>query len=244
MPVRAPRQRGHTGEGQARRVPLSTVRRPAMTVIGGTGINATGRSTGKRKTARHAKISGQFAPRLVEMLRSPAYRVLSVSAHRVLARLEIEFADHGGTDNGRLPVTFDDFEEYGIERHAIAPAIRECCALGFVEITQAGRAGNAEFRTPSLYRITYRNCDTLLGDGTHEWREIETTEQALVLARAARNPIKKQKSSAGKPTDTSAGKPTENRPSPVRETHTTVPVGKPALHSISWDAPSKDSQPE
>jgi hypothetical protein len=204
-----------------------------MTVHGGTGVDATGRSTGKRKTHRHAKISGQFAPRLVEMLRSPAYRVLSVSAHRVLARIEIELADHGGNDNGRLPVTFDDFEEFGIERHSIAPAIRECCALGFIEITAAGRAGNAEFRTPNLFRIAYRNSENLLGDGSHEWRAIETMEQALTLARAARNPTKRQKSSAGKPTGPSAEKPTEKAPFPVRKTPTTVMVGKPPLLSIS-----------
>jgi hypothetical protein len=204
-----------------------------MTVLGGTGVNATGRSNGKRKIHRHAKISGQFAPRLVEMLRSPAYRVLSVSAHRILARLEIELADHGGNDNGRLPVTFDDFEEFGVERHAIAPAIRECCALGFIEVTEAGRAGNAEFRTPNLFRIAYRNSENLLGDGSHEWRRIETMEGALALARAARKLIKKQKSSAEKPTGPSAGKPTESAPFPVRKTPTTPVVGKPALLSIS-----------
>jgi hypothetical protein len=42
-------------------------------------------------------------PRLIEMLRSPAYRALSRAAHQVLARIEIELADHGGMDNGKLP---------------------------------------------------------------------------------------------------------------------------------------------
>src|SRR5262249_26631794 len=35
---------------------------------------------------------------------------------------------------------------YGIDRHAIGPAIRELVALGFVEITEHGRAGNADWR--------------------------------------------------------------------------------------------------
>ena len=30
-----------------------------------------------------------------------------------LDRVEIELADHGGVDNGKLPVTFDDFVRYG-----------------------------------------------------------------------------------------------------------------------------------
>lgn len=109
-----------------------------------------------RRASRRNWIGEQFAPRTIRMLRSPAYCVLSLSSRRVLDRIEIEMADHGGTDNGKLPVTYDDFERYGIHRHAIGPAIREVVALGFVEITEAGRAGNAEWRKPNLFRLTYR----------------------------------------------------------------------------------------
>ena len=83
---------------------------------------------GKRKRNR---ISEQFVPHTVSMLESPAYQVLSLSARRVLARIEIEHAHHGGNDNGKLPVTYDDFERYGIHRHAIRPAIREVVARWF-----------------------------------------------------------------------------------------------------------------
>jgi hypothetical protein len=83
-------------------------------------------------------------------MESPAFRVLSLSARRVLDRVEIEHAHHGGKDNGALPVTFDDFQRYGIHRHAVAPAIREVVALGFLEITQQGRAGNAAWRKLDL----------------------------------------------------------------------------------------------
>jgi hypothetical protein len=74
---------------------------------------------------RRSSFSGQFAGRLVEMLESPAYRALSLGALRVLSRVEIELAHHGGNDNGKLPVTYDDFERYGIHRHSIRPAISE-----------------------------------------------------------------------------------------------------------------------
>ena len=60
------------------------------------------------------KIAGVFAARTIEMLESPAYRVLSLSAHRILARLEIELASHGGNDNGRLPLTYNQLVEYGL----------------------------------------------------------------------------------------------------------------------------------
>ncbi len=111
---------------------------------------------------RQTRIAGQWIAHRVDMLRSPAWRVLSLSARRVLDRIEIEHASHGGAENGRLPVTYDDFHLYGIHRHAIGPAIREVVALGFVEITEAGRAGNAEFRKPNVFRLTFLN--TNVGD--------------------------------------------------------------------------------
>ncbi len=124
------------------------------------------------------------------MLRSPAYCVLSLSGRRVLDRIEIEMADHGGTDNGKLPVTYDDFERYGIHRHAIGPATREVVALGFVEITEAGRAGNAEWRKPNLFRLTYRHTKY---DPTNEWEKVKTPQEAEAIAQAARAPRRSRK---------------------------------------------------
>jgi hypothetical protein len=60
---------------------------------------------------RRNKINGQFSVRLVEMQESPAYRALSRAAHLVISRIEIELAHHGGNDNGRLPVTHEQFIE-------------------------------------------------------------------------------------------------------------------------------------
>ena len=155
-----------------------------MTMLGGLKTDATGRATGQRKTNRSTKIPGQFVWRLVEMQECPAYRALSLSAHRVLSRVEVELGHHAGKDNGRLPVTFADFVEYGIDRDAIAPAIRESAALGFLEVTEPGRAGNAEFRSPNKFRLTYRS--TRSEGATDEWRSIATMGEALSIARAAR----------------------------------------------------------
>jgi len=171
------------------------------------------------------------------MLRSPAWCVLSLSARRVLDRIEIEHADHGGTENGKLAVTFDNFADYGIHRHAIAPAIREAVALGFLEVTEPGRAGNAEFRKPSRYRLTYRHTDDAAA--TENWKRIATTTDAIAIASMARAARKasprKQKSSDGKGTDTSDGKRTDIPLSPVTETITTAMVRNPPLLSISRD---------
>jgi hypothetical protein len=81
-----------------------------------------------------------FAPRRIDMLRSPAYCVLSLSARRILDRLEIELADHGGIDNGRLPVPYDDFVRYGLHRDAIYPALQEVVAL-LADATEASALG-------------------------------------------------------------------------------------------------------
>ena len=145
-----------------------------------------GRSTGQftRQASKHAKINGQFAPRTIEMLRSPAMGVTSLAGRRILDRLEIEMGDHGGTDNGQLPCTYDDFERFGIHRHQIAAAIAELVALGFIEITRPGRAGNAEYRLAALYRLTYRH--TAECGPTEDWKRHKTDVEAKVVAAKAR----------------------------------------------------------
>ena len=203
-----------------------------MTVPGSRKINVKGRSTGALRTNRRTKIAGQFAPRTIEMLESPAFRVLTLSARRVLDRLEIELAHHGGQDNGKLPVTYEHFHEYGIHRHAIGPGVRECVALGFVEITQQGRAANAEFRSPNKFRLTYR--PTRVEGPTDDWRKIETVQGAEQVALAARSTgAKIRKSSAGNRHVSVMLYGTETADLPVTETITTCPVMETITTSIS-----------
>jgi hypothetical protein len=185
-----------------------------------------------RRLKRRNAISGQFAARLIEMLESPAFRVLSKSAHLVLARIEVELAHHGGSDNGRLPVTYADFEAYGVHHHSIGPAIRELSALGIVEV-EHGRAGNAEFRSPNRFRLTARASDGRPGDGSHEWRRIETLEQAEKIAKAARQGgSKKQNSNAGKRSASQRETSVESSKCPPPKTSPTVIGRKSAGLSI------------
>jgi hypothetical protein len=84
-----------------------------------------------------------------------------------------------------------------LHRHAISSAIREAAALGFVEVTEQGHAGNAEFRSPNKFRLTYANSIGM--KPTNEWEKIQTDEEALAIARVARKASqKKQNPSAGK----------------------------------------------
>jgi hypothetical protein len=145
--------------------------------------NRDGQSAGISKE----HISGPFAPRLIEMMLSPAYRVLSLAAHRILSRLEIEFERHGRKpeENGALPCTYDHFVEYGVHRRMVAPAIRELVALGFIQVTRKGSAGNSEYRQPTLFLLTYRpfGSHKYVGNG---WRRIGDIKEAEAVAKAAR----------------------------------------------------------
>lgn len=138
------------------------------------------------RTVRRNKISGQFSWLPVEMLESPAYRVMSLSARRVVDRIRIELAHHAGKDNGKLPVTFQNFQDYGVHRNAIAPAIREADALGVIRMTKYGVASNAEFRVPSLFALTHLPTSDDQVAATNDWRRIKTIEEAEAITEAAR----------------------------------------------------------
>ena len=142
----------------------------------------------------------------------------------MLSRIEIELAHHGGHDNGALPVTYGDFEDYGIDRHAIATAIREVEALGFIRVRH-GRGGNAEYRESNRFALTYRPVE--LGNATNDWKKIETMEQALEIAHAARAPIERPPRQKHFPvglfTSFGVGNPHRKPNFPVGETPTTGP---------------------
>jgi hypothetical protein len=191
---------------------------------------------------RRNKITGQFAWRTIEMLESPAMSVLSLSARRLLDRLEIELAHHGGRENGKLPVTYEQLVEFGLHRHCIAPAIREVEALGFTQVTEHGRGGNAEYRKPNLYRITYRPTD----DGmppTDNWRRIKSIEEATALALEARQPrLKKQNTDAGFCHVSVSENGGENAQVPPPENGGTGPPPETITTSISPGGPAVQTQ--
>jgi hypothetical protein len=59
--------------------------------------NRSGQAAGISKMS----IGGVFSWRLIEMQESPAYRVLSLSARKIMDRLEIELRRHGGKPEDR-----------------------------------------------------------------------------------------------------------------------------------------------
>jgi hypothetical protein len=148
------------------------------------------------KIKRRSVIAGQYIARPRQLVDSPVMAVLSQSAFRALNRIESEHMAHGGAENGKLPVTYADFERCGIHVNAIAPALRELEVLGLIETTRKGYDGAAGLRAPSLYRLTYVaawNAGRADETGTHEY-----PEQAEVARDAARNAVNPRNVARGK----------------------------------------------
>jgi hypothetical protein len=121
------------------------------------------------------------------MMESPAWKALSLSARRVLDRIEIEFGRHKGNPeaNGELIVTYDDFVKYGITRRLVRPALNEVVALGFVRVTRMGAAGNADDCMATMYLITHQHA----GSAQYvedNWKRIKNNKEAKAIAKASR----------------------------------------------------------
>ena len=138
-------------------------------------------SRGKRKLSHE----GPFILHTLEMRQSPAWVCLPDNARRVLDRLEVEHACHGGAENGKLVCTYSDFAKAGIRRASIALAVRQCVALGFLEVRVQGARSISNERWPSRYRLTYVLGVKGSPDPTHDWRRFETVEGAHAAAAMA-----------------------------------------------------------
>ena len=119
------------------------------------------------------------------MLESESWSAMPLSARRVVERVILENMAHGGTQNGDLAVTYDDFAHFGLSsRRATAAAIRVAEALGFLDITVQGRRAYGGRRVPSRYGLTWLpRCDRT--PASNRWRQIATRAEAKRLAHAA-----------------------------------------------------------
>lgn len=136
---------------------------------------------------KNRSIGSQFIPRTKDFLESPRWRTLTLSARMVIERIELEFLRHAGHENGKLKVTYQDFMDYGIARNAVAPALREATEMGFIKCITHGCAGNANYRAPNEYLLTYLPGMGERDYGKGPWRQETTMEAARDIARQARN---------------------------------------------------------
>lgn len=110
---------------------------------------------------------------------------MNLSARMVVERIALEHLGHGGANNGRLVVTYDNFVKHGIRRASIALAIEQARALGWIQVVERGRS-YGEAHTPSLYALTW--LPTLDGKAaSNRWKAISTDERALAVIERARS---------------------------------------------------------
>lgn len=180
--------------------------------------------SGQRRTPegriKQKWIDEPFVIHTRSMLISSAWEALPDNARRVLDRLEREHLDQGGSENGKLVCTYSDFEKVGIRRPSISLAIRQCVALGFLQVmAQGGRSLSTE-RYPSLYRLTYVSGKGQSTDATNEWKTVSSIDDAkarLANVASARE-YRGQPRSKRKSPDTAAypGPDTKTKPEKPR----------------------------
>ena len=124
-----------------------------------------------------------------ELLNSLAWRSMSVNCLKLTLRLLLEHINHGGLENGRLVCTYKDFQEYGLTRNKIRPAIEEADFLGLVK-HQRGERIFAK-NQPNSYRITFYGTSEAR-DPTNEWKRI-TKERIDSFRSKKREQEKKRK---------------------------------------------------
>jgi hypothetical protein len=109
-----------------------------------------------------------------EMMRSDAWREMSINARRMLDLLELEHMAHGGREKGNLMLTFNQFVRAGIRRESIAPTMAELERLGWIEVYRGGYRGFAR-SMPNRFRLTARR--TLVSPGLGEPYFAEATNE-------------------------------------------------------------------
>jgi hypothetical protein len=130
-----------------------------------------------------------------KMLESGAFRALSRNAFLALFRIMIEHMSQGGCENGRLRVTWRDFEAYGIYRKGdggIKKALADLAAVKIITIEKSGRRRQhaedigeaAEYRLCHLPVGTPTNIDY----ATNQWKRFGSDPAAAKQAIDAATP--------------------------------------------------------
>ncbi len=146
------------------------------------GINNTGRSKPGPRNRRTLKFNRppkgeRFVWETEEMLCSPAFRVLSLNARRVLDRLRLEHMAHCGAMNGKLICPYGDLERWGVRRNKIRKALEELISLGVVVQTYHGGKSSGAARNASRYWLAW--LPDLEGrPAPNGWKRFKDLEQA------------------------------------------------------------------
>jgi hypothetical protein len=124
------------------------------------------------------------------MVESEAFRALSGSALKILFHLTSVWARSGGIKaKTKLVATYEQLSRcWGMDEHTVARALRQLKALGFLEVTEEGCAGNADEHQPNLFRLTFLPAEGVAGTGSNEWRQIVPEDAKRIANEAQRTP--------------------------------------------------------
>src|SRR5262249_51351338 len=182
------------------------------------------------------KLGEQFIMRPRSMLESKTYRSLSLSARRFIERIELEQLRHGGKDNGKLPVTYQDFSEYGLRRSSVIRARNEAIRKGFVRITRKGRSGKNGIATE--FRLTFLPADNR--PPTNDWKRHESIQYRNVTDKSTESLLISSKVQQNKGHET-VGKPSTESLPLSRETSSEAPQGAEGQRSSYSTEPDTDA---
>jgi hypothetical protein len=98
-----------------------------------------------------------------ELLRSDAWRTLSINGRRFLDVLMIEHMTKGGQENGLLKAPYEQLETFGVGARYVADAIRDAEELGLVDCYRGG------MRVATVYALTWFPMHDGTG-ATNRWR--------------------------------------------------------------------------
>jgi hypothetical protein len=122
-------------------------------------LQQKGHAPGRRETSskyrnmKRVPKGENFVLLTLSLWESEALDGLSLTGWRILRRLIIEHLRHAGRENGRLEVSYDQFEQAGCTRRSITSTLRELQKRGLLKVTEVGEwRGKA-----SRYELTFLN---------------------------------------------------------------------------------------
>lgn len=153
------------------------------TNVKGRGV---GKTTGRRGKLMKPPPGEPWAWLTAELMVSPAWRLRSINAARLIDFLLVEHLNHAGTENGTLMATYDQLVDFGLTRSEIKNAIREAGFLGLIKVTHEG-GRYAGSNQPSTYRLTFY-ADKDGAPATNEWKgktaeAVETWKQDQAVGK-------------------------------------------------------------
>jgi hypothetical protein len=96
---------------------------------------------------------GPFVWMTVELLESDAWRTAPLATKRFVERLMVEQVRHGGCENGKLIATFDQLEQWGLDRKTIKAAQADAMKRGLVYRTEKGCRAKGAGRRPHKFGL-------------------------------------------------------------------------------------------